>query len=67
MKVVENAGQVVRRFYEAAVKRNLATARDCLTDDMVFEACSRPIKRRLTRIELDQLEFAMPSAMKQAR
>jgi len=31
---MENAGEVLRKFYAAAVKNN---SRACLTDDMVFE------------------------------
>jgi ketosteroid isomerase-like protein len=34
---MENAGEVLRNFYDAAVKRDLATARACLADDLVFE------------------------------
>lgn len=34
---MENAGDVLRKFYAAAVQRDLATARACLADDMVFE------------------------------
>jgi ketosteroid isomerase-like protein len=34
---VEKAGEVLRKFYDAAVKRDLATARACLADDLVFE------------------------------
>lgn len=34
---VENAGQVLREFYDAVLRRDLAAARACLADDMVFE------------------------------
>ena len=34
---METAGQVLRRFYDAVLKRDLATARACLWNDMVFE------------------------------
>lgn len=34
---MEKAGEVLRNFYDAAVKRDLATARACLADDLVFE------------------------------
>ena len=34
---MENAGEVLRNFYAAVVKRDLAAARACLADDMVFE------------------------------
>ena len=34
---MQNEGEVLRRFYKAAVKRDLAAARACLADDMVFE------------------------------
>ena len=34
---MQNAGEVLRKFYAAAVQRDLATARGCLADDMVFE------------------------------
>src|SRR5689334_7732471 len=34
---MENGGEVLRRFYEAAVKRDFTTARACLADDLVFE------------------------------
>jgi ketosteroid isomerase-like protein len=34
---MENAGQVVKTFYEAAVKRDFPAARDCLADNMLFE------------------------------
>ena len=34
---MEKAGDVIRKFYAAAVQRDLATARACLADDMVFE------------------------------
>jgi ketosteroid isomerase-like protein len=33
---MENAGEVLRIFYAAVVKRDLAAARACLADDMVF-------------------------------
>jgi hypothetical protein len=33
---MENAGEVLRNFYAAVVKRDLAAARACLADDMVF-------------------------------
>jgi ketosteroid isomerase-like protein len=32
-----NAGEVLKNFYAAVVKRDLASARACLADDMVFE------------------------------
>jgi ketosteroid isomerase-like protein len=32
-----NAGDVLRSFYAAVTKKDLATARACLADDMVFE------------------------------
>ena len=34
---MENSGDVVRRFYSAAVQRDLVAARACLADDMIFE------------------------------
>ena len=34
---MENAGEVLRNFYAAVVKRDLTAARACLADDMVFE------------------------------
>ena len=34
---MENAGEVLRKFYAAVVKRDLTVARACLADDMVFE------------------------------
>lgn len=34
---MENAGEVLRRFYSAVAKRDLAAARACLADDLVFE------------------------------
>jgi ketosteroid isomerase-like protein len=34
---MENAGEVLTKFYGAVVKRDLAAARACLADDMVFE------------------------------
>lgn len=34
---MESSGQVLKRFYDAAVKRDLAAARACLADDMVFQ------------------------------
>ena len=34
---MENAGEVLRKFYAAVVNRDLATARSCLADDMVFK------------------------------
>lgn len=34
---MENAGQVLRRFYDAVTRRDLAGARACLADDMLFE------------------------------
>jgi ketosteroid isomerase-like protein len=34
---MENAGEVLRNFYAAVLKRDLAAARACLADDMVFE------------------------------
>lgn len=34
---MESAGEVLRKFYAAVVKRDLVTARSCLADDMVFE------------------------------
>lgn len=34
---MENAGQVLRKFYDAVLKRDLAAARASLADDMVFE------------------------------
>lgn len=35
---METAGAVLRKFYAAVVKRDLAAARACLADDMIFEA-----------------------------
>jgi ketosteroid isomerase-like protein len=32
-----NAGDVLRSFYAAVTKRDLAAARACLADDMIFE------------------------------
>ena len=34
---MENAGQVLRKFYDAVLRRALAAARACLADDMIFE------------------------------
>jgi len=34
---LNNAGDVLRSFYAAVTKRDLAAARACLADDMVFE------------------------------
>ena len=34
---MDNAGDVLRKFYAAVVKGDLAAARACLADDMVFE------------------------------
>ncbi len=34
---MENGGEVLRRFYEAVVNRDLTVARTCLADDLVFE------------------------------
>ena len=34
---MNNAGDVLRSFYAAVTKRDLAAARACLADDMVFE------------------------------
>ena len=34
---MENAGEVLRKFYAAVVTRDLKAARACLADDLVFE------------------------------
>ena len=34
---METAGAVLQKFYAAVVKRDLAAARACLADDMIFE------------------------------
>jgi ketosteroid isomerase-like protein len=34
---MENAGEVLRNFYAAVVKRDLTAVRACPADDMVFE------------------------------
>jgi ketosteroid isomerase-like protein len=34
---LDNAGDVLRKFYAAVVKKDLGAARACLADDMVFE------------------------------
>ena len=34
---MENAGAILQKFYAAVVKRDLAAARACLSDDLIFE------------------------------
>jgi ketosteroid isomerase-like protein len=34
---MDNAGEVLRKFYAAVVKRDLTAARACLADEMVFD------------------------------
>jgi hypothetical protein len=36
-RIMSNSGQILRSFYEAAIKRDMATARSYLSDDLVFE------------------------------